>query len=57
MMLHVEMVMIQLCFAVWLGKMAIVAGFDIQEEAIEKTRNRLRENGLEKRARLFLPRT
>lgn len=35
------------------GENGVVAGFDIQEEAIEKTRNRLRENGLEKRARLF----
>lgn len=35
------------------GENGLVAGFDIQEGAIEKTKERLRENGLEKRARLF----
>ncbi|WP_408011729.1 class I SAM-dependent methyltransferase [Pseudalkalibacillus sp. A8] len=35
------------------GINGIVYGFDIQEEAIEATRKRLRENGLEDNVRLF----
>ncbi|WP_221566474.1 class I SAM-dependent methyltransferase [Alkalihalobacillus sp. TS-13] len=35
------------------GENGLVYGFDIQEDAIEATRNRLRENGLDGRVRLF----
>lgn len=35
------------------GEKGLVAGFDIQEQAIKKTRNRLNEKGFEKRVRLF----
>ncbi|MGP4081986.1 class I SAM-dependent methyltransferase [Pseudalkalibacillus sp. R45] len=35
------------------GENGLVYGFDIQEDAIEATRNRLRENKLDDRTRLF----